>query len=195
MGGPNSRHSATTRPFRGRTRVQSTLYRTGISNRNTPCRPSGRSLRLPDGRSRIWRRFRYRVGASALFKHISSLGLLATLLLFGLSNGGLDVAINAQAVTVERTYSLRILSSFHALWSMGGLTGASLASFLAVHRLSYSQHLLWIGLGLAAGFLTMPSLLVTGDAERTSPQKLPLSLTRHQTPPLAGYRSLLWSGY
>lgn len=47
LGGPNSTHSATTPPLRARTLVQSTLYRTGISNRNTPRRPSVSSLRLP----------------------------------------------------------------------------------------------------------------------------------------------------
>jgi MFS-type transporter involved in bile tolerance (Atg22 family) len=75
----------------------------------------------------------------------TSLGLLATFLVFGISNGGLDVAMNAQAIIIERAYSRPILSGFHA--SVGGLSGASLAGVVAAHGVPYAQHLLWIGLG------------------------------------------------
>ena len=57
-----------------------------------------------------------------------SIGLLAgTLALFGACNGILDVSMNAQAVTVERYYNRPIMSSFHGLFSLGGLTGAGVA--------------------------------------------------------------------
>lgn len=108
----------------------------------------------------------------------SSFGLLAMLLLFGISNGGLDVAMNAQAIIIERAYSRPILSGFHALWSVGGLSGASIAGVLAAHGIPYSQHLLWIGLGLAVWFLMMPRLMLAGDAEKTSSRKQALKLTR-----------------
>jgi MFS family permease len=106
------------------------------------------------------------------------LGLLGALLLFGVSNGGLDVAMNAQAVTVERAYKLRVLSNFHALWSVGGLLGASIASFLAGHGMPYSQHLLGIGMSLSIGFLTVPWLMVTGDAEGAKRRTSRLRLTK-----------------
>jgi MFS family permease len=108
----------------------------------------------------------------------TSLGLLATLLVFGISNGGLDVAMNAQAIIIERAYSRPILSGFHALWSVGGLSGASLAGVVAAHGIPYSQHLLWIGLVLSVWFVIMPRLMLTGDAERASSRKLGLKLTR-----------------
>jgi MFS family permease len=109
----------------------------------------------------------------------TSLGLFATLFALGASNGGLDVAMNAQAIAIERAYSRPILSGFHALWSVGGLLGASLAGFLAEHGIPYSRHLLWVGLVLSAWFLIMPRLMLTGDAERTSSsRKQGLKLTR-----------------
>ena len=49
-------------------------------------------------------------------------------LLFGASKGGVDVSINAQAVVVERCYGRPIMSSFQALWSVGGLAGGFLTS-------------------------------------------------------------------
>ena len=44
---------------------------------------------------------------------------------FGAAKGALDVGINAQAVIVEKNYGRPIMSSFQALWSVGGLAGGS----------------------------------------------------------------------
>jgi MFS family permease len=49
-------------------------------------------------------------------------------LLFGAAKGGVDVGINAQAVVVEKCYGQPIMSSFQALWSVGGLAGGFLTS-------------------------------------------------------------------
>ena len=49
-------------------------------------------------------------------------------LLFGAAKGGVDVGINAQAVVVEKCYGRPIMSSFQALWSVGGLAGGFLTS-------------------------------------------------------------------
>ena len=49
-------------------------------------------------------------------------------LLFGAAKGAVDVGINAQAVVVEKCYGRRIMSSFQALWSVGGLAGGFLTS-------------------------------------------------------------------
>lgn len=46
------------------------------------------------------------------------------LFVFGLGNGSLDVAMNDQAVIVEREYGRPIMSAFHAFWSIGGAAGA-----------------------------------------------------------------------
>lgn len=55
-------------------------------------------------------------------------GDLATLCLalavLGAANGGMDVAMNAHAAAVERAQRRPIMSSFHALYSAGGLAGA-----------------------------------------------------------------------
>jgi MFS family permease len=49
-------------------------------------------------------------------------------LLFGAAKGGVDVGINAQAIIVEKCYGRPIMSSFQALWSVGGLAGGFLTS-------------------------------------------------------------------
>jgi MFS family permease len=57
--------------------------------------------------------------------------LVLAVVLLGAANGGLDVAMNAQAVAVEQGYGRPIMSSFHAAWSFGGLGGAALGGLLA----------------------------------------------------------------
>ena len=80
------------------------------------------------------------VGAAALLLPVSLLMpalapslvfLVPALVMLGAANGGLDVAMNAQAVAVERGYGRPIMSSFHAAWSFGGLGGAALGGLLA----------------------------------------------------------------
>ena len=54
------------------------------------------------------------------------------ILLFGASMGGMDVAMNANAVSVERQRPRAIMSSCHGFWSVGGFIGAATGGFLIV---------------------------------------------------------------
>ncbi|WP_371778111.1 MFS transporter [Streptosporangium subroseum] len=62
--------------------------------------------------------------------------LVATLFVFGLVNASLDVSMNAHGVEVERAYGRPIMSSFHGMFSIGGLLGAGIGGAFA-----------WLGLG------------------------------------------------
>jgi predicted MFS family arabinose efflux permease len=64
--------------------------------------------------------------------------LTIALFVFGASGGALDVAMNAHAIVVEREAARPLMSSFHALFSIGGLVGAAGVSAL-----------LWLGLSIA----------------------------------------------
>ncbi|PRD43890.1 MFS transporter [Phyllobacterium phragmitis] len=55
------------------------------------------------------------------------------LFLFGGFVGGMDVAMNANAVAVERKMRRAIMSSCHAFWSLGGLIGAGVGGYLIGH--------------------------------------------------------------
>jgi predicted MFS family arabinose efflux permease len=54
----------------------------------------------------------------------SPLGLALALLCFGFGLGGLDAAMNAQAVEVEVRSGRPLMSGFHGMFSIGGLTGS-----------------------------------------------------------------------
>ncbi len=51
--------------------------------------------------------------------------------LLGLGNGAMDVAMNALGVQVESARRRPIMSTFHALWSVGGFVGAGCVLVLA----------------------------------------------------------------
>jgi MFS family permease len=73
---------------------------------------------------------------------------------WGLGMGSMDVAMNAQAVTVEKAYRRPLMSAFHASWSLGSLGGAVVGSVGAAHDWPIARQqlglavLLLIGLGV-----------------------------------------------
>ncbi|TWD40578.1 cyanate permease [Pantoea sp. SJZ147] len=56
--------------------------------------------------------------------------MAATLMLFGAGLGMLDVAMNYQAVEVEKAAGRPMMSGFHAFFSLGGILGAGAVSLL-----------------------------------------------------------------
>ncbi|MDQ0475368.1 MFS transporter [Labrys wisconsinensis] len=56
--------------------------------------------------------------------------LIAVLFVFGASGGCMDVAMNAHAAQIERATGRPLMSSFHGMWSLGGLAGAAAGSLL-----------------------------------------------------------------
>jgi len=76
--------------------------------------------------------------------------LVPALFLFGLGFGGLDVAMNAQAVEVERAMGRPVMSSFHAAFSAGALIGSLTGALAATAGISVAVHLATTGLVLLA---------------------------------------------
>lgn len=66
--------------------------------------------------------------------------LFLGLMLFGASNGGMDVAMNAQGVEVEKSLDKPILSSLHGFFSLGGFAGASLGGGIASLNMAVLMH-------------------------------------------------------
>jgi fucose permease len=84
---------------------------------------------------------------------------------FGAMNGGLDVAMNAQAVTIEQRLGRPIINSFHALWSVGSLLGAAVGGVFAGANIVPVLHLGSIALVLSLVFVFAIRPLLTGDAD------------------------------
>ncbi|WP_160143529.1 MFS transporter [Chryseolinea soli] len=77
--------------------------------------------------------------------------LVALYFCIGVITGMYDVAINAQAVMVEREYKRPIMTSFHAFFSLGMMLGAWSAALFTDIRVDLESHFLIVaGVSLAA---------------------------------------------
>ena len=63
----------------------------------------------------------------------SALALGLALVVFGIGYGCVNVAANTVAVDVVAVLRRPVMPSFHAAWSLGGLTGAAIGGLLAPH--------------------------------------------------------------
>jgi MFS family permease len=91
--------------------------------------------------------------------------LVLAVVLLGAANGGLDVAMNAQAVAVERGYGRSIMSSFHAAWSFGGLGGAALGGLLASRGIEPLPHFAAVAIPAAIAFAFAYGALLPSSAD------------------------------
>ena len=88
--------------------------------------------------------------------------LVFAVIFFGAIHGGDDVAMNAWAAEVEREYTRPVMSSFHAMWSLGAGIGAGLGSLLAFYEVGFKNHFILISiiiffLALSAAFVPFES--------------------------------------
>ncbi len=89
-----------------------------------------------------------------------NLWLLAlSMAVFGAMAGCMDVAMNAQAVEVERRLHKAIMSSSHGFWSLGGFIGGSAGSYLIAVRGAEAQALATAGVVAVLVLGAMPFLL------------------------------------
>ncbi len=85
-------------------------------------------------------------GAGTLYQ------LLPGLVLFGVGSNLVSLAVNTQALGVERLYGPRsIMASFHGLWSLAGFGGAAVGAFMLRHAVPTGLHFLFIAAFLLAG--------------------------------------------
>ena len=106
--------------------------------------------------------------ALPVLAHTDSAPVLASaLLLFGAGVGAVDVAMNMQAVIVERASGRSMMSGFHGMFSVGGIAGALSVSallFLGTSTLVASLGVVGVIVALLAGFGR--HLLRQGDQHR-----------------------------
>ncbi len=99
-----------------------------------------------------------------------NLWLLApAMALMGALIGCMDVAMNANAVEVERRLGRAIMSSSHGFWSLGGFVGGLGGSYIIALWGAEAQALIVSAIALATVLLAGPKLVA--DAPHTSAEK------------------------
>lgn len=96
--------------------------------------------------------------------------LCLALALFGACNSTLDVSMNAQAVMVEQRYQRAIMSSFHGLFSLGGLVGAAWAGLAMSYQVEAVEHVAAITtVSLLSVVYVLPCLLPSESGQSVGP--------------------------
>lgn len=104
-------------------------------------------------------------------------GMVAALFLFGVGIGSVDVAMNMQAIVVERASGRSMMSGFHGLFSLGAIMGAggmSLMLSLAVPPLEAT--FVVVAFAVLGLLLAMPNLLTTESRGAISEEGPPFAL-------------------
>ena len=107
--------------------------------------------------------------------------LAVTLFAWGAFQGSLDVAMNTQAVAVERSQSRHLMPSFHGAWSVGSFAGAGVGALAVAAHVSLTSQLLVLALPVFAAAAIFNHSLITQQDERDTPDS-PRSATRGRSP-------------
>jgi MFS family permease len=99
--------------------------------------------------------------------------LMAALLAYGAVGGTLDVAMNAQAVRVERGYGRPLMNSFHGLFSFGVLGGALIGGLSAGAGIAPAPTFAADGLALLVTVLIAGRTLLPGPEVPDAPEMPP----------------------
>ncbi len=71
---------------------------------------------------------------------------LFSLFIYGVLSSIHDLSMNAHGAALENKAGKRVLSTFHAMWSLGGLSGGAVGGLIANTNISIRAHSLVVGL-------------------------------------------------
>jgi len=101
----------------------------------------------------------------------STFTLVITLFLYAMSMRMYNIAVNTQAITLQKQFDKKINGSFHGLWSTGGIMGVGFTTLLISLGITIVPHLLIVsGIAIVVIFVTFRFLLRNDRA--TSGNKL-----------------------
>lgn len=83
--------------------------------------------------------------ALAMIGYANSLLLLiVAVFLFSFSMRIVNIAMNTQSITLQRSFMKKIIGSFHGIWSTGGLAGVGVSTLIISLGISMQVHLLLV---------------------------------------------------
>lgn len=86
--------------------------------------------------------------------------LVSGIALFSFAMRILNISMNTQSLTLQKSFNKKIIGSFHGVWSTGGLVGVGISTLMVRFDIPIEQHLTAIAIfGLAAGVFAFQYLL------------------------------------
>ncbi|SHI70712.1 MFS transporter [Algibacter luteus] len=97
----------------------------------------------------------------------TTLLLMVLLASFSIFMRVLNVAMNAQSITLQKTYHKKIIGSFHGLWSIGGVFGVLFSTLMVKAEVSMGTHFSIIAVITILGSIAIYQNLLTNDKSVT----------------------------
>jgi len=96
--------------------------------------------------------------------------LCAALFIVGFSMGWVDISMNAVANTIEKTDNVKIMSTSHGFFSLGGIVGGIIGGILASLNVQPMHHMMGAtaGLTLVVALLIVPHIKQISDVDSKS---------------------------
>lgn len=89
-----------------------------------------------------------------------------SLFIFGFTSAFQDVAMNSHAVALEHKSGRRMMSSFHGMFSLGGLLGGAIGGVFSQLKISFSVQTIFVALIVAAVAFYARQRWLPADADR-----------------------------
>jgi len=92
--------------------------------------------------------------------------LCLALFFYGFTASWQDLSMNAHALAIEKRSSMRVMSRFHAMWSVGAVLGGAIGGLFAQHDVSIFRHCLTISIVIALVHIYIHSGLLPASADQ-----------------------------
>lgn len=102
----------------------------------------------------------------------TSFSLSVMLFIFGFVGDTVNISMNTQALDLQTAYRRPILSSFHALWSLGTLSGALLGGWTLKTQIDTEMHFLMVAIAVGALCFWSWFYLMPHDGRKEKGKKL-----------------------
>jgi MFS family permease len=93
--------------------------------------------------------------------------LIIAICVFSFGMRILNIAMNTQSITLQKQFKKKIVSSFHGLWSTGGLIGVGFSTLMVKMDVSIANHLLFIAIFSSTIAILAFLYLIKGDKSTT----------------------------
>ncbi|WP_285058174.1 MFS transporter [Pedobacter ginsengisoli] len=100
------------------------------------------------------------------FAH-NTFSLLLAITLFAFTTRIFNISVNTQALTLSKRFEKKILGSFHGFWSIGGIAGIALSTFLLALNVSIEYHFAAVALLMIVISAYSYQFLLKGDRSET----------------------------
>jgi len=122
--------------------------------------------------------------------------LFGALVLWGAFQGALEVAMNTQAIAIERNSRRSLMSGLHGGWSIGAFTGAGIGALAVGTGIALTPQLLILGSVALLGAGLLSTRLLPDHRDGSSSEPFPSAPTETETPttePASGGGRSRWS--